>query len=339
MNRSECVRQDDEAAGRPLCQVADRLLDVGIVANSPRDRRDGEGGSGGFERTNVVAGLRRRLRVEHRGDAGDAGRHLLEQLDPFAAQRRLDIDEAGDVAARTRQALNETAADRIGDHHEYDGDGARRAEERCHDRRGAGENDVRPQLHQLLGQPLHPGGFAGSPAIDDVDIAARQPSGLRESPLECHRAGRRFRIRFGAPHHDGNARHRARLLCARAERPRRRAAEQPNERAPSHGIAPQMDGDDSRAGWRCPQGGPELISSRGGRLLRGAAAGPAQQLNGARLSWRPFGARPGAASGSFRHRASADWTARSLACARALTRGSARARNCPGDCSSSASPG
>ena len=47
------------------------------------------------------------------------------QLQPLAGHRRLDIGEAGDVAARPRKARNETAADRIGNDYENYGDGAR----------------------------------------------------------------------------------------------------------------------------------------------------------------------------------------------------------------------
>ena len=38
----------------------------------------------------------------------------MHQLKPFAAQRSLEIDEAGDVAARTYQVRDESTADRIG---------------------------------------------------------------------------------------------------------------------------------------------------------------------------------------------------------------------------------
>ena len=44
---------------------------------------------------------------------------------PLAAHRALEIDETGGVAAGPRQAPAETAADRICDLQENDGDGAR----------------------------------------------------------------------------------------------------------------------------------------------------------------------------------------------------------------------
>ena len=55
----------------------------------------------------------------------DARRNLLEQLQPLGTQRALEIDKSGDVAARPRQTFDEAATDRIGHHHEDDGNGAR----------------------------------------------------------------------------------------------------------------------------------------------------------------------------------------------------------------------
>ena len=45
-------------------------------------------------------------------------RDLLEQLQPFGAHAVFESHEAGDVAARLRQAVDEAGADRIGDDHE-----------------------------------------------------------------------------------------------------------------------------------------------------------------------------------------------------------------------------
>src|SRR5262245_56805172 len=50
----------------------------------------------------------------------DLGRDLFEQFEPFGADRELVHGEAGGVAARARQAIDKTAADRIGDQYEYD---------------------------------------------------------------------------------------------------------------------------------------------------------------------------------------------------------------------------
>ena len=54
-------------------------------------------------------------------DPRECRRNLFEQLQPFSGHRQLEIGQARDIAARPCQALNEAAADRIGDLHENDG--------------------------------------------------------------------------------------------------------------------------------------------------------------------------------------------------------------------------
>src|SRR5262245_43860178 len=53
-----------------------------------------------------------------------AGRDLLKQLQPFAADVPLERDEAGRVAARPRQAIDKAGADRIADTREHRRHGA-----------------------------------------------------------------------------------------------------------------------------------------------------------------------------------------------------------------------
>jgi hypothetical protein len=52
--------------------------------------------------------------------------NLLEQFQPFPAQAIFELNETGCIAARSRQAINEPPADRVGDYHKHDGHGARR---------------------------------------------------------------------------------------------------------------------------------------------------------------------------------------------------------------------
>jgi hypothetical protein len=52
------------------------------------------------------------------------GRNLFEQFQLFPAQSVFEIHKAGNVAARPRQATDEVGADRIGDEHENDRQGA-----------------------------------------------------------------------------------------------------------------------------------------------------------------------------------------------------------------------
>ena len=48
------------------------------------------------------------------------GSRLFQHLKPFAAHRAIETDEAGDIAARTGEAGNESGAERIADPGEHD---------------------------------------------------------------------------------------------------------------------------------------------------------------------------------------------------------------------------
>jgi hypothetical protein len=53
------------------------------------------------------------------------GCDLLEQLQPFPAQAVFKREEAGDIAAGAREALNKASADRIGGLGKHNWNGAR----------------------------------------------------------------------------------------------------------------------------------------------------------------------------------------------------------------------
>ena len=57
-----------------------------------------------------------------------ARRDLLEQLQPFSADAVFELGKTRGVAARTRQAVDEAGADRIGGLREHDRHGAGRLE-------------------------------------------------------------------------------------------------------------------------------------------------------------------------------------------------------------------
>src|SRR5215469_9187534 len=69
----------------------------------------------GLDRPHEKLGLRRRVGIEHDADACELRRDLLEQLKPFAADRKLIRAEAREVAAWLRDARDEALRDRIGD--------------------------------------------------------------------------------------------------------------------------------------------------------------------------------------------------------------------------------
>ena len=84
-----------------------------------------------------------------RSDPRDDRRDLTQELEPFAAQRRFDIDEASEVAAGIGDVGDEAAADGIGDNGQDDRDGARLPLQRSGRRRGHPFRPiiVNPRLH------------------------------------------------------------------------------------------------------------------------------------------------------------------------------------------------
>jgi len=72
-----------------------------------------------------------------------ARRDLFEQLQPFPGRAVLESHEAGGVAARPRQAVDEAGGDRIADDREHDRHGAGRLQQRPHGCGAMGQDDVR----------------------------------------------------------------------------------------------------------------------------------------------------------------------------------------------------
>jgi hypothetical protein len=58
--------------------------------------------------------------VPQDGDAGYSGHGVLEQLDGFSGQAVVNIGGAGDIAARSSDARDEPAGDRIVAHDHHD---------------------------------------------------------------------------------------------------------------------------------------------------------------------------------------------------------------------------
>jgi hypothetical protein len=82
--------------------------------------------------------------IPKHGHSRNAWCDLLDQFQPFPAQTVFEHEEAGGVAARPRQALDETSADRVYGEYEYDRHGAGHVQQRR--RRGrarSGHDDIR----------------------------------------------------------------------------------------------------------------------------------------------------------------------------------------------------
>ena len=103
-------------------------------------------------------------------------------------------------------------------------------------RRAAAQDNVRRERDQLRRVAAIAAGIARAPAIVEAHVASVGPAQFLQPLQERSDAGQRFRIVGGEVHEHADPSHRARLLRPRRERPRRRAAEQRDELAPSHSI-------------------------------------------------------------------------------------------------------
>jgi len=148
--------------------------------------------------------------------------------------------EPSDVAARTRHAGDESAADRIGNHHEYDGNCAGRLHQRRHNGRAVAKDAVGLELHQFLRKSLHARRVVFGIAVLDAKVLADGPALHFETLLESHQAASGFRI-IGKPHqHPHGAHASCRLRISRDRLGGQRAAEQRDKFPPPHGPYPRL---------------------------------------------------------------------------------------------------
>ncbi len=156
----------------------------------------------------------------------NARHDLLEHLQPFPGERVLEDSEAGDVAARTREACNKAVGDRISDQREHDRHGLGHAMQRPQNGRACCHDHVRIERGEFGGGGAGFFGSVGGGEADiDLDVAAFRPA----EPAHGIAKGRTALLACGIvaaptdPDHDvADA---AVLLRARRNRPRCRGAE------------------------------------------------------------------------------------------------------------------
>jgi hypothetical protein len=132
--------------------------------------------------------------VPNDGHSFHARRDLLQQLQPFSGQAVLEWHEAGGVAARPRQAVDEAGADRIDNGGEHDWNGARRLQQRRHGRGAGSQDDVRRKRGQFNRVFANALGIAAAPADVDLHVTAVGPTQLLHGLLERREAGLCIRI-------------------------------------------------------------------------------------------------------------------------------------------------
>jgi hypothetical protein len=163
--------------------------------------------------------------VEDDGNAREAGRCLLEEIQPFAGDGRLEGRKAGDVATRVCQVRNETLSDWIGHLHEDDRYGAGGPQQCGQVGTAGGKDQIGAHPRQLRRVSADKLGLGGGPAHVKAKVFPLAPS----QSLECLRKCCRIRpvrwLAFRGIHEHTDAPHALALLPARRERPRCRAAE------------------------------------------------------------------------------------------------------------------
>src|SRR5205823_3615348 len=97
-----------------------------------------------------------------------------------------------------------------------------------------GDQHIGLQADQLFRECLNSACIGIAPPIINSNIAAILPAQLLKALLKCGDTRTNIGIAFGDRHQHAHAANSFRLLRARRERPRRRAAEQRDELAPLH---------------------------------------------------------------------------------------------------------
>src|SRR5438874_2349978 len=177
MRHHEGVWQSDQAASRLARLSSDGIFDRRVIAHrSKRDRYPKRRGGGLYRATeqgDIWPGGG--VRVEDDGNPRDSRRDLLEQLQPFFENRRIVGAEPGDVAAGSREVLNNAQSNRIGHQNENDRYRASLLSQCCNWQNGVSENGVRRQADQFCGVGLEESWIANGEAVVDPDILTLDP--------------------------------------------------------------------------------------------------------------------------------------------------------------------
>ena len=120
-----------------------------------------------LERAQETRPIRSSGRVEHQRDANHTRRDCLEQVEPFPAHRVLEARETRYVAARTREARDDTLAERIGDPYEHDWCPLCLLPQGSHRERATRQDDLRWQPHHFSRIGLHLGSIGARITIFD----------------------------------------------------------------------------------------------------------------------------------------------------------------------------
>src|SRR5271170_6851189 len=147
------------------------------------------------------------LRIVHYSYPRNPRVDLLEQLKPFASDRRIEIGEARNIPTGLCEALYKPLRDRLCDVHKNDRNGAGLLFQRGGRWGGTSDQRVRPQLHQLLCEGLDTLDISARPTELDADIPSLDPAKLRKPLPQCHDLRRGAGIGLNDVHQHANPPH------------------------------------------------------------------------------------------------------------------------------------
>jgi hypothetical protein len=161
--------------------------------------------------------------------------NLLDERKPFRAHAALDRGNAGDVATRLCETLDQAL--RLGYLHENHGHAARRLPQRACGYAARSEHDIGSKCGEFSRIGASAFRIVGAPAGIDREIAA--PTQLPQGLHEDRKAGLRFSIIGAQTHQHAKTAHAIWLLGACSDRPcQGHAATKVNDEfASSHGGA------------------------------------------------------------------------------------------------------
>jgi hypothetical protein len=155
------------------------------------------------------------VRIEDKRDSSDAGRDLLEKLEPFSAHADFEIRESGHVAAWSCQIRHYAAGDWIKHEREYDRYRAGRLLQRARGRRAVCEQQVRRERDQFRSLRVEGLAVSDRVAIIDVEVATDDPTEISKRLNDDRVTVLRFRILLRQTHQPADPPHSIVLLRSR----------------------------------------------------------------------------------------------------------------------------
>ena len=214
----ERIRCRDQAATGLARERRDSGFDFCLVAHRGCRKLDRERCRGCSEFTQEDRIERRAVGIEQQRHTCDVGGNLLEHLQPFPDQGKVNEGEARDIAAGIRQGRHEALSNRIVNDVENDRDGVGRPLQCGNNRRPAADDEVRCRTHQLCCLCLDLTQISTGVSMLDSDIAVLSPAERLETLAKCNDPSQHLGIVLGVWMQECDAPHALALLRARCKR-------------------------------------------------------------------------------------------------------------------------